>query len=123
MLQTVSEEDETKCPVVQRPGQLTWARVGLAPYWPCAVTPDPDLHIWTMAQKAKNNTDKWTRQYHVQFFGRVSRAWVSQTMIMDYKGLDEFNEQGAKAKAEAAKLKKAAARQKLVRPYFPKVCN
>ena len=67
--------DESLCPVDHRPGDLLWGRIGLAPYWPCCVTPDPDLHIWTMAQKGKGgNADKYTRQYHVQFFGRVSRS-------------------------------------------------
>ena len=108
--------DESLCPVDYRPGDLLWGRIGLAPYWPCCVTPDPDLHIWTMAQKGKGgNADKYTRQYHVQFFGRVSRAWISHNGLLQYKGLEEFQERGAKVKNDKKKKDK-----KLLKAFFPK---
>ena len=45
------------------PGDLAWARIGVAPYWPCTVTEDPDLLIHTnVVVKGK----KVNREYHVQ---------------------------------------------------------
>jgi len=56
---SASEKDETLCEEVPRPGDLAWARVGKASYWPSCITPDPDLHIWTMDQKAKGQNNTW----------------------------------------------------------------
>lgn len=45
------------------PGDLAWARLGVAPYWPCTITLDPDQEIHSnVSMKGK----KAHREYHVQ---------------------------------------------------------
>ena len=111
-----TDADKDKHPEVQKLGQLAWARIGLSLFWPCAVTNDPDLDIWTQIAGAKNTLTQ--RQYHVQFFGKVQRAWVPQTNIMTYIGVEDFNEKAAKAKATAGKLA-TVARKKIIKTFFP----
>jgi histone-lysine N-methyltransferase NSD3 len=45
------------------PGDLAWARLGVAPYWPCTITLDPDQKIHSnVSLRGK----KPHREYHVQ---------------------------------------------------------
>ena len=36
-------------------GELAWARVGTAPFWPCTLTYDPDLTIHSYISKLQQN--------------------------------------------------------------------
>ena len=40
-----TEADSDDVPCAYSVGQLAWARVGNAPFWPCTFTYDPDLKI------------------------------------------------------------------------------
>lgn len=39
------EDLESELPCKYSVGELAWARVGTAPFWPCTFTYDPDLKI------------------------------------------------------------------------------
>ena len=39
------EEFESELPCKYLVGELAWARIGTAPFWPCTFTYDPDLKI------------------------------------------------------------------------------
>jgi histone-lysine N-methyltransferase NSD3 len=57
------EELKQTLPETFAPGDLGWARIGVAPYWPCTVTRDPDenLHSNVSIRGRKPH-----REYHVQ---------------------------------------------------------
>ena len=42
-------------------------------------------------------------QYHVQFFGKPQRAWVKEQGILQYEGIEAFNEAGLKHKKSSSK--------------------
>ena len=84
--------DEESLPSTFSLGELAWARIGTAPYWPCCITYDPDdkekyTHV-KMMQKSKS----LKREYHVQFFGRVQRAWIVSSSMLKFEGIDAFQE-------------------------------
>ena len=88
--------DEESLPSTFNLGNLAWARVGSAPYWPCLITNDPSdpkekfTHV-------KLHKKLLRREYHVHFFGRVQRAWVQQPHMLKFEGLEAFNQLSAKA--------------------------
>ncbi len=92
-------------------GTLVWARVGSSsPYWPSTVTPDPDSGVSSRTTASKT-------EFHVQFFGLpVQHAWVSQSLVFAFRGLDEFSERAARAKEELGRVKTKA---KALKAYFP----
>ena len=57
-------------------------------------------------------------QYHVQFYGKVQRAWVKEQSLLKFEGLDAFNEAGLKVKASGSK-KSSDHKKKLLSAYFP----
>ena len=57
------EELKKTLPSMFNPGDLAWARLGVAPYWPCTITLDPDQKIHSnVSLRGK----KPHREYHVQ---------------------------------------------------------
>jgi len=57
------EELKQSLPETFLPGDLAWARLGVAPYWPCTITLDPVQEIHSnVSMKGK----KAHREYHVQ---------------------------------------------------------
>ena len=56
-------------------------------------------------------------QYHVQFFGKVQRAWVKEQSLIKYEGLEAFNEAGSKLKSSSGR--KSEQKRKLLNAYFP----
>ena len=57
------EEYAKTLPVMFEAGDLAWARIGVAPFWPCTITRDPDEKIHsTVSMKGK----RAVREYHVQ---------------------------------------------------------
>ena len=69
-------------------GDLVWAKVGGWPWWPCMVSNDPsdnNSHIkWVGIARPK-------RLFHVDFFGpSVEHAWVAETGVIEYKGIEAF---------------------------------
>jgi hypothetical protein len=59
-----------------------------------------------------------TRQYHVQFFGKVQRAWVKEQAVISYEGLEAFNEAGRQLKMATA-TRKIKQKEKHLNAYFP----
>ena len=49
VLESGKLENELPCKYVA--GELAWARVGTAPFWPCTFTYDPDLKIHSYISK------------------------------------------------------------------------
>lgn len=87
----VSAEEES-LPSTFSLGSLAWARVGTAPYWPCVITPDPDFKSGIKFTHVKNHRQHGLkREYHVQFFGRIQRAWVVSSSMLKFEGLEAFN--------------------------------
>ena len=68
--------DESKVEATHELGELVWARVGSAPYWPSIICHDPTDNKFTNVKIHKRSG--LIRSFHVQFFGRVQRAWVHQ---------------------------------------------
>ena len=57
------EELKKTLPEKFQAGDLAWARLGVAPYWPCTITQDPDQSIHSnVSMRGK----KAHREYHVQ---------------------------------------------------------
>ncbi len=57
------EELKKTLPETFQAGDLAWARLGVAPYWPCTITQDPDQPIHSnVSMRGK----KAHREYHVQ---------------------------------------------------------
>ena len=46
---------ESEFPCKYSVGELAWARVGTAPFWPCTFTHDPDLKIHSYISKVLAN--------------------------------------------------------------------
>ncbi len=93
-------------------GSALWARVGSAPYWPCAASPDPYTGEVT---RVVTRAGKPVREYHVQFFGQtVQRAWVNSAGLLEFKGLAELKKREAEAKVE---LKKRKSKIKLLKAF------
>ena len=70
--------DESKVEATHELGELVWARVGSAPYWPSIICHDPTDNKFTQVKIHKRSGSGLIRSFHVQFFGRVQRAWVHQ---------------------------------------------
>lgn len=82
--------DEESLPSTFDLGDLAWARIGSAPYWPCIITHDPNDKYTCV--KMNNRRKELRREYHVQFFGRVvQRAWVEQPNLLKFEGLEAFD--------------------------------
>ena len=88
--------DEESLPSTFSLGDLAWARVGQAPYWPCVITLDPGLDPDTKDKYTKvlnNVKGGLRRKYHCQFFGIiVERSWVVSSNMLKFEGLQAFNE-------------------------------
>jgi hypothetical protein len=85
-------EMEASIPSTFNLGDLAWAKVGTAPYWPCTVTQDPDSTTFTTVKASFKKLGP-RRVYHVHFFGsRPQRAWVPQPNMLNFEGLQAFNE-------------------------------
>jgi hypothetical protein len=106
---------ELSSPVSYEAGSLVWARIGVSPYWPSVVVADPDLDI---ATRIVPKGAFLSRQYHVQFFGKiVQRAWIASAGIMSYSGIEEFSNKAQMVKKEHGKSK---TKQKYVKAFFAK---
>ena len=83
--------DEESLPSTFALGDLAWARVGQAPYWPCVITLDPiSKDKYTKVWDRKGS---FRREYHLQFFGvKVERAWVVSSNMLKFEGLQALNE-------------------------------
>ena len=46
---------DSEFPCKYSAGELSWARVGTAPFWPCTFTHDPDLKIHSYVSKVLAN--------------------------------------------------------------------
>ena len=89
--------DEEALPSTFDLGNLAWARVGNAPYWPCLITNDPSSPKEKFTH-VKLHKKILKREYHVHFFGvRVQRAWVQQPHMLKFEGLVAFNDLSMKA--------------------------
>ncbi|KAL3864307.1 hypothetical protein ACJMK2_005998 [Sinanodonta woodiana] len=67
-------------------GDLVWSKVTGHPWWPCMVSYDPWLGIYTRIQGRQ-------RQYHVQFFGDAAeRGWMNDTCTLPFEGKDKFDD-------------------------------
>ncbi|XP_074643736.1 histone-lysine N-methyltransferase NSD2-like isoform X2 [Tubulanus polymorphus] len=79
--------------VVERPskwlvGDLIWCKVTGHPWWPCMVSFDPNLAIYTQSFKQGKY-----RKCHVQFFGeKAERGWIHESSSLELKGSDPFSE-------------------------------
>lgn len=49
------EDLENEIPCNYLAGELAWARVGTAPFWPCTITYDPDLKIHSYVSKVQQS--------------------------------------------------------------------
>lgn len=78
-------------------GQLAWARLGSSAFWPCIVSKDPVQQTFTALVPGLKGL---MRTYHVQFFGRVQRAWVKTTSIMAYEGVEKFGDSVGKDRSK-----------------------
>jgi hypothetical protein len=77
-------------------GDLTWAKIGTHPYWPCMVTEEP-----SSGQHRKIVTNRSQPYYHVRFFGdRGRRSWVNANHMMLYCGKDDLDKLAKMLKAE-----------------------
>ena len=84
--------DEESLPSTFSLGDLAWARVGQAPYWPCVITIDPDSKD-KYTKVIKRHKAGFRRDYHLQFYGsRVQRAWVISSNMLKFEGLQAFND-------------------------------
>ncbi|XP_043940254.1 histone-lysine N-methyltransferase NSD3 [Protopterus annectens] len=89
-------------------GDLVWSKVGTYPWWPCMVSCDPQLRVYT-----KLNT-RGAREYHVQFFGSVpERAWVHEKRTREYRGQSQYEELVAETARQASSH---AEKQKILKP-------
>ena len=61
--------DEESLPSTFNLGNLAWARVGSAPYWPCLITNDPSASKEKFTH-VKLHKKILRREYHVHFFGK-----------------------------------------------------
>ena len=52
-LANANEDLESELPCKYSVGELAWARVGTAPFWPCTYTYDPDLKIHSYISRAQ----------------------------------------------------------------------
>ena len=85
------EVDQDALPSTFSLGDLAWSRVGSHPYWPSVICYDPDSD--KKFTQVKNTKRKGlTRVYHVQFYGRVQRAWVSQPQMLKFEGVEAFQD-------------------------------
>ena len=89
--------DEEALPSTFNLGNLAWARVGNAPYWPCLISNDPSSPQDKFTH-VKLHKKILKREYHVHFFGvRVQRAWVQQPHMLKFEGLVAFSDLSMKA--------------------------
>ena len=92
----ISADDEA-LPSTFNLGNLAWARVGNAPYWPCLISNDPSSPKEKFTH-VKLHKKILKREFHVHFFGvRVQRAWVQQPHMLKFEGLVAFNDLSMKA--------------------------
>ena len=107
-------EFDASSPCEFESGQMVWARVGGAPFWPSVIVADPDLLLSTRVA-AKGSS--LSREYHVQFFGKaVQRAWVASSALLPFSGLAAFLEKAREVKDEVGRAK---TKQKLLKAYNP----
>lgn len=67
-------------------GDLVWVKVTGFPYWPCMVTLDPLLNLYSREENRGFI-------YHVQFFGRdPSRMWTKPGSIFRFEGYEKYKE-------------------------------
>lgn len=68
------------------PGDLVWAMVRGYPYWPALVYPEPATRAVTKANSRKESTS-----VHVLFLSsKRQTAWVRDTNIVTFTGVDQF---------------------------------
>ncbi|XP_059080477.1 uncharacterized protein LOC131878504 isoform X2 [Tigriopus californicus] len=105
---------EMTSPAAFEEGCMLWARVGSTCFWPCAALSDPDIGIYTRISTKRNQLQ---REYHVQFYGRpVQRAWVLNSYIMEYEGIEEFHQ---KTEMIRKKVRGTKHGPKVLRAYIP----
>lgn len=84
-----------------RVGDIIWAKVPGYPWWPCMISIDPALGIYS---KVSGTSYKADHIYHVQYFGpQPLRGWTTCGMIMKFEGRAGYNEKIEKLKANSPK--------------------
>ncbi|XP_055518087.1 histone-lysine N-methyltransferase NSD3 isoform X2 [Leucoraja erinacea] len=105
--------NQTEVSTFYQVGDLVWTKVGTYPWWPCMVSCDPLLQIYT-----KINT-RGAREYHVQFFGTVpERAWIHEKRVAAYKGRSQYEALVAETVRQASN---AAEKQKILKPIAQRI--
>ena len=99
--------DEDSLPSTFSLGDLAWARVGKASYWPCVISIDPDTSKHTHVKMQRRNTGSLKREYHVQFFGQVQRAWVVSSSMLKFEGLEAFKELARSMQSHSKSIRQA----------------
>lgn len=70
-------------------GQLVWAKLGSAPFWPAVIFTEENQE-W-MRQKGKST------HVHVFFFGQTAeRSWIQTTRLLPFLGTEKFPKQRSK---------------------------
>ena len=88
---------------------VVWARIGSHPWWPALICFDPDLKEWN---RFKNNISN----FHVQFYGENTRAWVDGKHIKVYEGFSKLEEDQKDELKDANTSKK---KQRVLKAYNP----
>ncbi|XP_046335260.2 histone-lysine N-methyltransferase NSD2-like isoform X2 [Haliotis rufescens] len=82
-------EDASGCPSKYLVGDLLWAKVSGHPFWPCMVSYDPFISIFTRVRVTVKQ--KALRSYHVQFFGdEAERGWINESSAIPFEGKERF---------------------------------
>lgn len=118
-LEAALKEFEAENPPLFTAGHMLWSKIGSSPYWPSAVTPDPDMPEVPTVTRVVNVRQKIVREYHVQFYGKVvQRAWMLAHNVFAYEGGEKFHEETKKLK-ETMKNKKSQSNKKVLSSRMP----
>ena len=84
-------------------GYLVWGKIRGFSYWPGIITVDPMDGLTVKFMKANSDIP----YSHVHFLGyeRSQRAWLPETNIMEFKGIEDFDMMASKIPASSARKK------------------
>ena len=96
-------------------GYLVWGKIRGFSYWPGIITVDP-MDGLTVKFMKQNSDIPYS---HVHFLGyeRTQRAWLPETNIMEFKGIDHFVDMGSKVPANSAKKKDFTPKKSLLERF------
>ena len=79
------EDLENEIPCSYLAGELAWARVGTAPFWPCTITYDPDLKIHSYVSKVQQSGHRQVKKFTIIDMIEFSLLKSCQIFVIQYR--------------------------------------